>query len=156
MVDSWGVIQDFLGQNQPWISLVYSRIYEIHKTYSSLGKSSKKQRKICESGPTQVTWKVKFKCQLRLSWLYSLTCLTCLSCLSCLTCLTCLSCPFKYSLWLSISQKWWSRRPQSTSFRVKSTFLFSSSDRNWIMTRCQIWCTIELHRDPISKVLLEW
>ena len=23
-------------------------------------------------------------------------------------------------------------------------------------TRCQIWCTIELHRDPISKVLLEW
>ena len=22
------------------------------------------------------------------------------------------------------------------------------------MTRCQIWCTIELHRDPISKVLL--
>ena len=24
------------------------------------------------------------------------------------------------------------------------------------MTRCQIWCTIELHRDPISKVLLEW
>ena len=24
------------------------------------------------------------------------------------------------------------------------------------MTRCQIWCTIEVHRDPISKVLLEW
>ena len=23
-------------------------------------------------------------------------------------------------------------------------------------TRCQIWCTIELHRDPISKVLSEW
>ena len=22
--------------------------------------------------------------------------------------------------------------------------------------RCQIWCTIELHRDPISKVLSEW
>ena len=25
-----------------------------------------------------------------------------------------------------------------------------------IMTRCQIWCTIEVHRDPISKVLSEW
>ena len=25
-----------------------------------------------------------------------------------------------------------------------------------LTTRCQIWCTIELHRDPISKVLLEW
>ena len=24
------------------------------------------------------------------------------------------------------------------------------------MTRCQIWCTIEFHRDPISKVLSEW
>ena len=24
------------------------------------------------------------------------------------------------------------------------------------MTRCQIWCTIEAHRDPISKVLSEW
>ena len=23
-------------------------------------------------------------------------------------------------------------------------------------TRCQIWCTIEFHRDPISKVLSEW
>ena len=23
-------------------------------------------------------------------------------------------------------------------------------------TRCQIWCTIELHRDPILKVLSEW
>ena len=23
-------------------------------------------------------------------------------------------------------------------------------------TRCQIWCTIELQRDPISKVLSEW
>ena len=23
-------------------------------------------------------------------------------------------------------------------------------------TRCQIWCTIELHRDPISKVLSQW
>ena len=23
-------------------------------------------------------------------------------------------------------------------------------------TRCQIWCTIEVHRDPISKVLSEW
>ena len=23
-------------------------------------------------------------------------------------------------------------------------------------TRCQLWCTIELHRDPISKVLSEW
>ena len=26
---------------------------------------------------------------------------------------------------------------------------------NFLMTRCQIWCTIELLRDPISKVLLE-
>ena len=25
-----------------------------------------------------------------------------------------------------------------------------------LKTRCQIWCTIELHRDPISKVLSEW
>ena len=25
-----------------------------------------------------------------------------------------------------------------------------------ILTRCQIWCTIEFHRDPISKVLSEW
>ena len=25
-----------------------------------------------------------------------------------------------------------------------------------LMARCQIWCTIELHRDPISKVLSEW
>ena len=25
-----------------------------------------------------------------------------------------------------------------------------------ITTRCQIWCTIESHRDPISKVLSEW
>ena len=25
-----------------------------------------------------------------------------------------------------------------------------------IKTQCQIWCTIELHRDPISKVLSEW
>ena len=24
------------------------------------------------------------------------------------------------------------------------------------MTRCQIWCTIEFHKDPISKVLSEW
>ena len=24
------------------------------------------------------------------------------------------------------------------------------------LTRCQIWCTIELHRDPILKVLSEW
>ena len=27
---------------------------------------------------------------------------------------------------------------------------------NMHMTRCQIWCTIEVHRDPISKVLSEW
>ena len=25
-----------------------------------------------------------------------------------------------------------------------------------VMRRCQIWGTIELHRDPISKVLSEW
>ena len=25
-----------------------------------------------------------------------------------------------------------------------------------IKTRCQIWCTIEAHRDPISKVLSDW
>ena len=25
-----------------------------------------------------------------------------------------------------------------------------------LTTRCQIWCTIEFHRDPISKVLSEW
>ena len=25
-----------------------------------------------------------------------------------------------------------------------------------LKTRCQIWCTIEAHRDPISKVLSEW
>ena len=29
-------------------------------------------------------------------------------------------------------------------------------DHDGHKTRCQIWCTIELHRDPISKVLSEW
>ena len=28
--------------------------------------------------------------------------------------------------------------------------------RHTYYTRCQIWCTIEAHRDPISKVLSEW
>ena len=36
----------------------------------------KKQRKNCESCPSQVTWIVKFKCQI---FLFSLTCLSCLS-----------------------------------------------------------------------------
>ena len=35
-----------------------------------------KHRKNCESYPTQVTWKVKFKCQICLSCLSSLTCLS--------------------------------------------------------------------------------
>ena len=30
------------------------------------------------------------------------------------------------------------------------------SENHNYMTRCQIWCTIEVHRDPISKVLSEW
>ena len=28
--------------------------------------------------------------------------------------------------------------------------------RGEVKTRCQIWCTIVFHRDPISKVLSEW
>ena len=40
-------------------------------------------------------------------------------------------------------------------------WIFKNNDQilfwpNKLTTRCQIWCTIELHRDPISKVLLEW
>ena len=38
-----------------------------------------KHRKNCKSCPTQVTWKVKFKCQICLSCLSSLTYLSCLS-----------------------------------------------------------------------------
>ena len=34
---------------------------------------------------------------------------------------------------------------------------FSRCNCAWLdKTRCQIWCTIEFHRDPISKVLSEW
>ena len=36
----------------------------------------------------------------------------------------------------------------------KVLFFVSFSQEN--MTRCQIWCTIEFHRDPISRVLSEW
>ena len=74
-----------------------------------------KHRKNCKRCPTQVTWKVKFKCQFCLSWL---------SCLSCL------------------SQKWWSDTPQSTSFRAETTFPFSSSDWNsWSSNRYQ-WVVV--------------
>ena len=45
-------------------------------------------------------------------------------------------------------------------FNNKTDPLFSFSktktERSFHKTRCQIWCTIDLHRDPISKVLLEW
>ena len=43
-------------------------------------------------------------------------------------------------------------------FRIKNPtrkYVFSCPGQ-FHRTRCQIWCTIELHRDPISKVLLEW
>ena len=46
----------------------------------------------------------------------------------------------------------WRRKPSLILDQVEETL-------NWVninKTRCQIWCTIELHRDPISKVLLEW
>ena len=36
------------------------------------------------------------------------------------------------------------------------TIFFISNTKYKLMTRCQIWCTIEFHRDPISKVLSEW
>ena len=35
-----------------------------------------------------------------------------------------------YDLWVFIYLKWWSERPQSTSFRVKATFPFYSNDSN--------------------------
>ena len=36
------------------------------------------------------------------------------------------------------------------------TFSWKNCQPLGIKTRCQIWCTIEFHRDPISKVLSEW
>ena len=38
-----------------------------------IGDDDLKHRKNCESCPTQVTWKVKFKCQISLSCLSSVT-----------------------------------------------------------------------------------
>ena len=69
----------------------------------------------------------------------------------------------KYSLLSDIyTEKLWFFvffRRKSGSLRPKTHIL-----RSWrapdtlppLMTRCQIWCTIELHRDLILKVLLEW
>ena len=46
----------------------------------------------------------------------------------------------------------------SSHFRCQIKILqdFFSYNLEPFMTRCQIWCTIEFHRDPISKVLSEW
>ena len=44
-----------------------------------IGDDNLNLRKNCESCPSQITWKVKFKCQISLSCLSSLTCLSCLS-----------------------------------------------------------------------------
>ena len=47
-----------------------------------------KHRKNCESCPTQVTWKIKFKCQFCLYCMFFLTCLSFLCCVSWLSCLS--------------------------------------------------------------------
>ena len=49
------------------------------KLSETIATGRQKHCKNCESCSTQVTWKVKFKCQICLSCLSSLTCLPCLS-----------------------------------------------------------------------------
>ena len=43
-----------------------------------------------------------------------------------------------------------------TATMVYTQFVISKISTNRPKTRCQILCTNELHRDPISKVLSEW
>ena len=55
-------------------------------------KEMLKHRKNCESCPTKVTRKIKFKCQIFLSCLSSLTCLSCLPRVLIILSVLCVSC----------------------------------------------------------------
>ena len=45
---------------------------------------------------------------------------------------------------------------RTSSYAVHFLGFLSISKKLWFMTRCQIWGTIELHRDPISKMASKW
>ena len=58
---------------------------------------------------------------------------------------------------LPVSVPHWPRTSFPSNCRRSSTPPSSPTFSNTpAKTRCQIWCTIEVHRDPISKVLSEW
>ena len=61
---------------------------------------------------------------------------------------TCWCCPRPALLLKKVVQLWSKKVPK---IRVKK-----ENKPTLNRTRCQIWCTIDAHRDPISKVLSEW
>ena len=68
-----GTVFDNMGAtNQNWKSRTSSNTLSVHTRQRGLYNDPlTKHRKNCKSCPTQVTWKIKFKCQI---------CLFCLSC----------------------------------------------------------------------------
>ena len=82
------VYNNMSATNQNWKSKTSSNTLSVHtRLYND---PLTKHRKNCKSCPTQVTWKIKFKCEI------------CLFCLSCVPWVSCLS----WSPWWSSWRLW--------------------------------------------------